>query len=60
MQSPRNNCLYRANVIHRQLKAEFVPDNTVGGPGDKLRPNRMGYQAMGMAIDLGMFGVRAR
>ncbi len=42
------------------MKAEFVPDNTVGGPGDKLHPNRMGYQAMGMAIDLGMFGVRAK
>jgi lysophospholipase L1-like esterase len=42
------------------MKAEFVPDNTVGGSGDKLHPNRMGYQAMGMAIDLGMFGVRAR
>jgi len=25
-----------------------------------LHPNRVGYQAMGMAIDLGMFGVRAR
>ena len=42
------------------MKAEFVPDNTVGGPGDKLHPNRMGYQAMGMAIDLGMFGTRAK
>ena len=42
------------------MRAEFVPDNTVGGPGDKLHPNRMGYQAMGMAIDLAMFGVRAR
>ncbi len=38
------------------MKAEFVPDNTVGGPGDKLHPNRMGYQAMGMAIDLGLLG----
>ncbi len=38
------------------MKAEFVPDNTVGGPGDKLHPNRMGYQVMGMAIDLGLFG----
>jgi lysophospholipase L1-like esterase len=37
------------------MKAEFVPDNTVGGPGDKLHPNRMGYQAMGMAIDPAMF-----
>ena len=42
------------------MKAEFVPDNTVGGPGDKLHPNRLGYQAMGMAIDLGLFGVRAK
>jgi lysophospholipase L1-like esterase len=41
------------------MKAEFIPDNTVGGPGDKLHPNRMGYQAMGMAIDLGLFGARA-
>ena len=40
------------------MKAEFVPDNTVGGPGDKLHPNRLGYQAMGMAIDLALFGVR--
>ena len=37
------------------MKAEFVPDNTVGGPGDKLHPNRMGYQAMGMTIDLSLF-----
>jgi lysophospholipase L1-like esterase len=37
------------------LKAEFVPDNTVGGPGDKLHPNRMGYQAIGMSIDLRPF-----
>ena len=42
------------------MKAEFIPDNTVGGPGDKLHPNRMGYQAMGMAIDLGLFGVPTR
>jgi lysophospholipase L1-like esterase len=42
------------------MKAEFVPDNTVGGPGDKLHPNRLGYQAMGMAIDLSLFGVRAK
>ncbi len=39
------------------MKAEFVPDNTVGGPGDKLHPNRIGYQAMAAAIDLAMFGV---
>src|SRR6266851_372481 len=34
------------------LKPEFVPDSTTGGPGDKLHPNRAGYLAMGMAIDL--------
>jgi lysophospholipase L1-like esterase len=37
------------------MKTEFVPDNTVGGPGDRLHPNRVGYQAMGMAIDLKLF-----
>ena len=34
------------------LKPEYVPDSTIGGPGDKLHPNRAGYLAMGMAIDL--------
>jgi lysophospholipase L1-like esterase len=34
------------------FKAEFVPESTTGGPGDKLHPNRAGYLAMGMAIDL--------
>jgi lysophospholipase L1-like esterase len=36
------------------LKAEFIPDSTIGGPGDKLHPNRAGYLAMGKAIDLDM------
>jgi len=36
------------------LKAEFIPDSTAGGPGDKLHPNRTGYFTMGMAIDLEM------
>ena len=36
------------------LKAEFVPESTTGGPGDKLHPNRAGYLAMGMAIDLNL------
>jgi lysophospholipase L1-like esterase len=35
-----------------ELRPEFVPESTTGGPGDKLHPNRAGYQAMGMAIDL--------
>lgn len=34
------------------MKAAFVPDNTTGGKGDKLHPNRLGYQAMGASIDL--------
>jgi lysophospholipase L1-like esterase len=37
------------------LKPEFVPDSTTGGPGDKLHPNRAGYLAMGMSIDLELF-----
>ena len=34
------------------LKPEMIPDSTTGGPGDKLHPNRTGYHAMGMSIDL--------
>jgi lysophospholipase L1-like esterase len=37
------------------LKPQFVPESTTGGPGDKLHPNRAGYLAMGMAIDLDLF-----
>ena len=40
-----------------EMKAEFVPESTTGGKGDKLHPNRAGYLAMGEAIDLGIFGV---
>jgi lysophospholipase L1-like esterase len=36
-----------------ELKAEFQPNSSIGGPGDKLHPNRLGYQAMGNAFDLG-------
>jgi lysophospholipase L1-like esterase len=34
------------------LRPEFVPESTTGGRGDKLHPNRAGYLAMGMSIDL--------
>jgi lysophospholipase L1-like esterase len=37
------------------LRDEFVPNSTVGGAGDRLHPNRAGYQAMGNAIDLKLF-----
>lgn len=38
-----------------EMRTPFVHNTTVGGPGDKLHPNRLGYLAMGMAFDLGMF-----
>jgi lysophospholipase L1-like esterase len=34
------------------MKPEFVHNTTTGGKGDNLHPNRLGYIAMGMAIDL--------
>jgi len=34
------------------LRAEFVPEGTMGGAGDKLHPNRLGYAAMAASIDL--------
>lgn len=42
------------------LRPEFVPDSTTGGTGDRLHPNRAGYQAMGQAIDLSIFGLEQR
>ena len=36
------------------MRAEFVPESSTGGPGDKLHPNRAGYLAMALAIDLDM------
>jgi lysophospholipase L1-like esterase len=42
-----------------ELKAEFQPNSTAGGPGDKLHPNRAGYAAMGNAISfVTLFGLR--
>jgi lysophospholipase L1-like esterase len=38
------------------MRAEYVPESTTGGAGDKLHPNRAGYLAMGMAIDLKALG----
>lgn len=37
------------------LREEFVPNSTIGGAGDRLHPNRAGYQAMGSVIDLTIF-----
>ena len=35
-----------------EVKAEYQPNSSIGGPGDKLHPNRAGYAAMANAIDL--------
>jgi lysophospholipase L1-like esterase len=40
-----------------QLRAEFVPDSTIGGAGDRLHPNRAGYMAMASAVDLDMLNI---
>jgi lysophospholipase L1-like esterase len=40
------------------LRAEFQPNSTTGGAGDRLHPNRAGYQAMANAIDLALVGPR--
>ncbi len=37
------------------MREEFVPNSTVGGAGDRLHPNRAGYQAMGSAVDVTVF-----
>lgn len=42
------------------LRASFQPNSTIGGAGDKLHPNRAGYQAMGNAIDLSVLAPNAR
>src|SRR5262249_36035753 len=42
------------------LKAEFVPESTTGGPGDKLHPNRPGYLAMGKGTGLAGFNAKQK
>lgn len=37
------------------FRRQFVPNSTVGGPGDELHPNRAGFQAMGRAVPLRLF-----
>ena len=36
------------------LKPKFQPSSSTGGPGDRLHPNRAGYQAMANSIDLAL------
>ena len=35
-----------------ELRAEFQPNSTSGGPGDRLHPNRAGQMAMAAAVDV--------
>lgn len=35
-----------------EMRPEMCPGSSIGGPGDRLHPNRIGYQAMAAAIDL--------
>ncbi|HXW29245.1 MAG TPA: GDSL-type esterase/lipase family protein [Xanthobacteraceae bacterium] len=37
-----------------EMKPVMQPGSSIGGPGDKLHPNRAGYAAMGNAVDLEM------
>jgi lysophospholipase L1-like esterase len=37
-----------------EVKAMYQPNSSIGGPGDKLHPNRAGYAAMANTIDLKM------
>ena len=38
------------------LRAEFQPSSSTGGPGDRLHPNRAGYQAMANAVNPDLIG----
>jgi lysophospholipase L1-like esterase len=38
-----------------RLRPEMAHDTTVGGAGDGIHPNRLGYQAMAMSADLALF-----
>ncbi len=40
------------NPATGELKEEYRPNSSTGGPGDGLHPNRAGYAAMANAIDL--------
>jgi lysophospholipase L1-like esterase len=40
------------------LRSAYQPNSTIGGAGDRLHPNRAGYQAMGNAVDLRLLAPR--
>jgi lysophospholipase L1-like esterase len=35
-----------------EMQPQFIPNTSIGGPGDHVHPNRAGYLAMGYSIDL--------
>ena len=41
-----------ADPVTGEMRPEFVPESTTGGPGEKLHPNRAGYEAMAASVDL--------
>jgi len=43
------------DVMTGEIRPEMQPNSTVGGPGDKLHPNRAGLLAMGSAVDIKLF-----
>jgi len=36
------------------MKAQYIPNTSIGGAGDHVHPNRAGYLAMGNAVDIRM------
>ena len=40
------------------MKASMQPNQTIGGPGELLHPNRVGYQAMAETININTLGPR--
>lgn len=39
------------DVLTGEIRPDMQPNSTIGGPGDKLHPNRAGLLAMGGAVD---------
>ena len=46
-----------ADPVSGELRPELVFNTAVGGPGDKLHPNRLGYLTMGAAADINLMKV---
>ena len=43
-----------------RLRPEFQPSSLTGRPGDMIHPNRAGYHAMALAIDVNLIAPRVR